>query len=618
MGRAGDSIAFEILATPEPAVLLATTAGSATHVGREVKQPDSDLGESRRSQCCSHLLRVISLANKRGPSTMAELHGLLKSDGTCLVETEEMGTVVVATASFAPGEVVIKEVPLLLYETTPSAAGNDDWTDFFRQYSKLSPDDKTRILAMAHPELDGQTIRVKNRKVESIKWQRILRESCGLEAEVIQKLMLIADTNSHLFLGAASSHNSNAPKAALCVYGSKVEHSCSPNVSYSSSTGYLIYRAIRRIEIGERISFSYIDLKETAAKRREILLETKDFVCSCDLCLGPDHSRTAGCPKPTCQGTALIHSSGEWECTTCGFLSASEAASILKTELEFERRLGFMQAQQLQANIPDSIHSVIADASRRLSPTHSIVARLVTFYSTICASHLAMLNKPEIRPSPGLIKLIRKYCSPMSTVDEVSWACAMSGLTAVRIGECIAAKCHGCESSRGLCGTEHDPVYSYASETYYALDEMAKHLHSASPFVDKARALFVRVIGKYRELLGVLWGFEDADFLRLDTTFKRHSSASVATREQAKTCDLLFPLQPSAESPPSLTKTAAGAIPSSAHQAKRTEVPEPPASPFVSDAERDRILLELLSDADAEGTKDKAKGKGGKGKGKGK
>jgi hypothetical protein len=87
--------------------------------------------------------------------------------------------------------------------------------------------------------------------------------------------------------------------AALFLFGSKVEHSCCPNVAYSSKTsdGLMEYKVIHPIKAGENVSFSYIldVFTSPTHERRQKLLLQKDFVCMCDRCKGPDFSRVAQC-----------------------------------------------------------------------------------------------------------------------------------------------------------------------------------------------------------------------------------------------------------------------------------------------------------------------------------
>ena len=51
----------------------------------------------------------------------------------------------------------------------------------------------------------------------------------------------------------------NLVHTAIFVFGSKFSHSCAPNCTWSfDPQGNLLYRAIREIQKGELLSFSYV------------------------------------------------------------------------------------------------------------------------------------------------------------------------------------------------------------------------------------------------------------------------------------------------------------------------------------------------------------------------
>ena len=80
---------------------------------------------------------------------------------------------------------------------------------------------------------------------------------------------MIRDTNCHSYTGhevaysevvggAFSGVPEKSTKAALFDLGSKVAHSCCPNVSYTSKRrhGGLVYLAIRPIDADEMVTYS--------------------------------------------------------------------------------------------------------------------------------------------------------------------------------------------------------------------------------------------------------------------------------------------------------------------------------------------------------------------------
>jgi len=77
-------------------------------------------------------------------------------------------------------------------------------------------------------------------------------------------------------------------RVALLPLLSKVEHSCIPNTQYSSQNvaykGYGAYIACRDIELGDAVSYGYIDVGKPRTERRTELLRSKDFFCQCVRC----------------------------------------------------------------------------------------------------------------------------------------------------------------------------------------------------------------------------------------------------------------------------------------------------------------------------------------------
>ena len=109
-----------------------------------------------------------------------------------------------------------------------------------------------------------------------------------MNIELATKLLSISMANGHDYFGHTEDvyrevaslsfdqrHILETERCALFLYASKVSHSCHPNTSYTSKAqdGKMEYKAIRQIEEGDLITFSYIgSLWETPTHLRRKML----------------------------------------------------------------------------------------------------------------------------------------------------------------------------------------------------------------------------------------------------------------------------------------------------------------------------------------------------------
>lgn len=214
-----------------------------------------------------------------------------------------LGRIVIATRAFALGEVVMTDHPLIVFKS-------DDFASYLAAFSAASPIAQAAVLDMCHPPLNKKTNQlVRKHKVVATR----LQGSHGLDEAQIHKLLMIRDTNCHAYSGKECAYGSDQQgdvtgMAALFERGSKVAHSCEPNLYYTSKNrhGGLEFRTCRPIAAGDMISFSYIGqlwTKSTLDRRAECL-ETKDFLCCCRRCVGPDMTSAFCCPTALCPGFA--------------------------------------------------------------------------------------------------------------------------------------------------------------------------------------------------------------------------------------------------------------------------------------------------------------------------
>ena len=144
--------------------------------------------------------------------------------------TGDLGRVVKANVSTErAGCLMIRERPILVWKAEKFS---DELTDYFDQFLALTEEDKALVLDMCTPPVNSDMMR-KAGVTASIYQERY---QSRLDHGMLQKLIGIANTNAHEYCGGAEAEysevflplgatRSGSGKAALFVYGSKVEHS---------------------------------------------------------------------------------------------------------------------------------------------------------------------------------------------------------------------------------------------------------------------------------------------------------------------------------------------------------------------------------------------------------
>ena len=113
-----------------------------------------------------------------------------------------------------------------------------------------------------------------------------------------QKEQFFALNNNHpggwreaagLFATNALPLDGNATKSAICLLVSKFNHPCSSNALYTWNElkGVETVRTLKGIAGGEEITINYLtgeDWRSSRTKRQEIVQESFNFECACNLC----------------------------------------------------------------------------------------------------------------------------------------------------------------------------------------------------------------------------------------------------------------------------------------------------------------------------------------------
>tara|TARA_B100000795_G_scaffold96498_1_gene70812 strand:- start:340 stop:1668 length:1329 start_codon:yes stop_codon:yes gene_type:complete len=418
-------------------------------------------------------------------------------DGTRLEVHGTLGRVVVATRSFAPGEVVMAEQPLIVFDASPGASPES----YLQAFASATSLVQASVLDMFHPPLDKDTpVVVARRRVANG-----LDGIFGLSKELIHKLLLIRDTNCHSYTGHEVAYSEvmggafggvpgNSTKAALFDLGSKVAHSCCPNVSYTSKSrhGGLVYLAIRPISADEIVTYSYIDntWTSTTRERQATCLEVKDFLCHCTRCAGLDTSCAIFCPTKSCAGFAnpksLTQPLQQWTCTVCGPLDESGLRTVKQQESSLQQELEELDklARLGGAIHPNNARSIAERAAKTLSPAHRLVARAYDVVVTLCASHAAAAQRAGSRQG--------NYGSQV----ELRMQAVEAAEKHVKVCECIAAGCHG----GIICTISHPAVFECANTVFFAAQDLMQQLPRQRS--SGALAFVARYVGHMRTMHG--------------------------------------------------------------------------------------------------------------------
>lgn len=352
----------------------------------------------------------------------------------------------------------------------------DDISNFLNAFLKLEPSDKEEILSMKSFEgpLDNN--------IEALITTRIKENFPTLSESDVRKLLSIVETNCHQYYGTnedkvsidVNQKHPSLTQSALFAVGSKATHSCDPNCVYTSKLGpFLAYRALKPIQIGELITFSYIAdrLITPRIDRRCALLKTKHFVCQCVRCVGIDDNRGFKCKITKCRGIMYENDKFQWSCQTCKktFSKNDVKESLAHEEKLKEKFNSFEKSLLLNATLskvkPDDFESLVREISTKLSPTHYLVARTYQYY---------------VRWLAGQAKTVGQVCKMMSrdsvpspwgafvSVKELNLMAGNAGAMAIKIKECISS---GCGKGKE-CQESHPASQDNVTDALWAVEDL--------------------------------------------------------------------------------------------------------------------------------------------------
>lgn len=369
-------------------------------------------------------------------------------------QVKTMGRIAVASKDYRVGDTVLVEPPFLVFDP------HLDYTGMMDAYVQLAPADQDKVMDMYCPPLpedrddggdeDGdddsassvvrENEQQTRRRLEQLEqeWNVYIEQNPTvqdiLSLTIAKKIMRIIDCNAHNYFDMEDDGDGK-DFMALFALGSKVEHSCAPNLAYTTqySGKFLQYTATQPIARGERVSISY-DTTSFAlprAQRQEFLQQTQDFTCHCQRCLGLDECNPHFVSCDTCQNTravafsylhdnhtpSCLSSPSIFRCISCQSTLSVDSSFQQSLETKFVERLEQLQHRfqskvDLTSNTtttyPDdynnrmsqqqAITDIVAlqkDLAERFHPLHWLHARGYQLKSSLAKSLARGHTKPE-------------------------------------------------------------------------------------------------------------------------------------------------------------------------------------------------------------------------------
>ena len=364
------------------------------------------------------------------------------------------GRTVVANQPFEPGDVVLQDHPLITWD-------NVSMEDYIKNYCDADADAKAKILDMAHLDLDSENRfpeLQETAKTIATSMQRLYPE-CN--KELVYRLLHIKRTNAHSFGCAACP-----TRGALFHTASKCNHSCSPNVIYSTLGDKMQLTALRPIDINEAVCPSYLSdlLVLPFQQRRAKLLHTKDFLCACPRCSDSDDCRGIRCLTSSstrakmsktniCNGVAFRRNvsrgdgeggggGGLWVCAACGAESSDDSMALaLHAERDLEAQYSCLEEKFTVATTgmsPEEFSDLEKAISRvGFSGSHYLSVKTKRLYVQWCAGQSKSLVDSGVDPRAQVMSPWGSVCSAVSFLVTA----VEQGTTVTRLLECVGVSC---------------------------------------------------------------------------------------------------------------------------------------------------------------------------------
>ena len=166
--------------------------------------------------------------------------------------------------------------------------------------------------------MDNSTKKVLRDTAKAESKFRALSHNFEKEGKVLESRGAYAAALSVKNLNGIGIYNAYGTEVAvtLCPTLAMVNHSCYPNTQQITDNGSCRLRALRDIDIGEELSYSYVSLEGSDVDRKTAITDNWRFVCKCHRCLGGECSEFDA--RHTCYCGAVCYeadrTSGECVC----------------------------------------------------------------------------------------------------------------------------------------------------------------------------------------------------------------------------------------------------------------------------------------------------------------
>lgn len=380
-------------------------------------------------------------------------------DGFEVIESGEeiLGRIAVASRNYAMGDTFLVEAPTYVFDPQQGVSG------MIQNYLDSSEDERSQILDMYCPhipttssgepdETQQETSVVADKDADTRERLLVLEHQWGLfvqkqpsvrgilPIQTAKKLLRIIDVNAHNYsyqtTGGMVATDSALPQEhnALFARGSKVEHSCAPNMIYTTASGKLQYTAARSVRKGERLSISYhtAGFGRPRKQRQEFLQANKDFTCQCRRCVGPDECSPYVITCPNCNNQKAVvfsyQNDDNFQCTSCqSQIPSSSVRRQQEMEEIFDQKLsridhnlqmGAFRVEPTRA-ISQAVQ-LVNDVSQTMHPFHWLHPKGYQILSSLVASltrmYLRQGKSPKKAPVQNLL-----YLSTMALLHKAQW-----------------------------------------------------------------------------------------------------------------------------------------------------------------------------------------------------
>ncbi|KAG5180328.1 hypothetical protein JKP88DRAFT_246933 [Tribonema minus] len=389
-----------------------------------------------------------------------------------------------ATRVFSPGDLVLREAPLLSYDTKDSVALLDD-------FMALSPEKQQQVMDMyrlndganAHfascegvlAEIEvlaraAATLWMSVHRHEHLlggpgdtQWQTAHDSMRSIAYELLSRVLFNTIISATLqwhkgSLQAQAQHSfvsATEEPIALFSVASKAAYSCVPNCisTWQNPYGVISYCAVHPIAAGDPITVAHRHLACSNAyptlERWSTLAFRRDLVCTCAQCKRPDVTRGVKCarcakgvamptftpPPPHVRRLPSLQDAA-WRCDACG--AAPERTRLAAQLAQAECMEARAEAAQLsRQTIRDGLvretaelYQLMARARAELCGTHNVVH----IAARTAATMLEVVSDVNMRQRAG-------YANTAGIVEQQLQEATPLNLMLLGLAECTAAGC---------------------------------------------------------------------------------------------------------------------------------------------------------------------------------